>query len=129
MTRMPGLGGRGGSGGADAGWGEAAGACAGAWEVVALPSTLACSGPGAGLPLFLRARFGLTGGVGVGRAWAWIKACVACWLRSRSGGSAGVWMVAFVQFCVRLGSFCTVSGGSVGHGSADGLSPKGWWRW
>ena len=48
---------------------------------------------------------------------------------SLSGGSAGVCMVAFAWLRVRSASLCTVSGGSVGHGSAAGLLLKGWWRW
>ena len=42
---------------------------AGGWEVVALPSFLACWGLGTGAPLFSPARFGGTGGVRAG--WAW----------------------------------------------------------
>ena len=57
------------------------------------------------------------------------KGCVACWPGSLSGGSAGVCMAAFAWLRVRSASLRTVSGGSVGHGSAAGLSSKGWWRW
>ena len=66
--------------------------------------------------------------VGLGGARGWKKGCVARWPGSRSGGSAGVCMVAFARLRVRSASLRTVSGGSVGHGSAGGLSSKGWWR-
>ena len=56
--------------------GEAQGGCGG-WEAVALPSTVAFWELKAGLPLFLRARFGGTGG-GTGKAWAWKKGWVTC---------------------------------------------------
>ena len=48
---------------------------------------------------------------------------------SRSGGSAGVCIVAFAWLRLRSTSLCTVSGWSVGHGSAAGLTSKGWLRW
>ena len=48
---------------------------------------------------------------------------------SLSRGSAGVYMVAFAWLRVRLANLRTVSGGSVGHGSAAGLLSKGWRRW
>ena len=84
---------------------------------------------GAGAPLLRLARLGGTGGGGAGGAWDWKKGCVACWPLSLSGGSAGVCMVAFAWLRVRSASLRTVSGGSVGHGSAAGLLSKGWWRW
>ena len=96
---------------------------------VALPSFLAFWGLGAGEPLFCRARFGGTGGGGAGGAWGWKKGCVACWPGSRSGGSAGVCMVAFARLRVRSAGLRTVSRGSVGYGGAARLSSKGWWRW
>ena len=98
-------------------------------EMVALPSFLACWGLGAGAPLFRLARLGATGGGRAGGAWGWQKGCVACWPGSLSGGSAGVCMVAFAWLRVRSASLQTVSGGSVGHGSAAGLLSKWWWRW
>ena len=118
----------GGSSWADAGWVGKHGAAAGGSEAAALPSFLVCWGLGAGAPLFLRVRLGGTGGGGTGGGLAWKKRCIACWPGSRSGGSAGVCMVAFTRFQLRSASFCTVSEGSVGHGSAGGLSSKGWWR-
>ena len=67
--------------------------------------------------------------VGPGGAWGRKKGCVACWLGSLSGRSAGVCMVAFAWLPLRSASLRTVSGGSVGHCSAAGLLLKGWWRW
>ena len=84
---------------------------------------------GAGAPLFRLARLGGTGGSGAGGAWGLKKGSVACWPGSPSGGSAGVCMVALAWLRVRSASLRTVSGGSVGHGSAAGLSSKGWGRW
>ena len=63
---------------------------------------------------------------GLGGACSLKKGCVACWPRSLSGGSAGVCMFAFAWLCMRSASLRTVSGGSNGHGSAAGLSSKGW---
>ena len=54
---------------------------------------------------------------------------MACWPGSRSGGSAGVCMAAFARLRVKLTSLHTVSRGSLGHGSAAGLSLKGLCRW
>ena len=85
-------------------------------------------GKGAGGPLFRLARLGGTEGGGAGGAWGLKKGCVACCPGSLSGGSAGVCMVAFAWLRVRSASLRTVSRGSVGHGSAAGLSWKGWWR-
>ena len=78
-------------------------------------------GLGAGAPLFRLARLGGTGGGGAGGAWGWKKGCVACWLGSLSGGSAGACMAAFAWLPARSASLRMVSGGSVGHGSAAGL--------
>ena len=104
-----------------AGW---FGGGAGGREAAAFPAWL-----GAGAPLFRLARLGGTGGSGAREGLGLKKRCVACWPGSLSGGSAGVCMVAFAWLCVRSASLRTVSGGSVGHGSAAGLSSKGWWRW
>ena len=109
--------------------GRSSGAAVGGWEPAALPSILVCWGLGAGAPLFLRAPLGETGGGGSRGACGCNKGCVACWSGSRSGGSAGVCMVAFARFCVTSASFCMVSEGYVGHGSAGGLSSKWRWRW
>ena len=125
---MLGLGG-GGSSGADAGLVGRVGVAAGGWEGAVLPSFLAFGGLGAGALVLLLARFGRTGGGGTGGAWGWKSVCVACWLRSRSGGSAGACMVVSVRLQVMSASFYMVSKGSLGHGSAAGLSSKGWWRW
>ena len=81
-----------------------------------------------GASLFCLARLGGIGGGGAGGAWGWKKECVPCWPGSLSGGSAGVCMVVFAWLRVRSASLRTVSGGSVGHGSAAGLLSKGWWR-
>ena len=108
------------------GLGGGSGGGAGGWEVVALPSFLAWLGAGA--PLFRLARLGGIGGGGAGGAWGWKKGCVACWPGSLSGGCAGVCMVAFAWLRVRSASLRTVSGGSVGHGSAAGLLSKGMWH-
>ena len=124
---MPGLSGLGGLAGRLPGWGERLGRVWGGWEAVALPSTLACRELGALVLLFLCARFGGTGG-GTGRVWAWKKGYVACWPGSSSRRSAGVCMFAFARVCVGSASFRIVSGGSVYHGIAGGLSSKGWWR-
>ena len=97
------------------GWG------AGGREVAAFPAWL-----GAGAPLFRLARFGGTGGSGVGGAWGLKKGCVVCWPGSLSGGFAGVCMFAFAWLRMRSASLRTVSGGSDDHGSAAGLSSKGW---
>ena len=97
------------------GWG------AGGWEVAAFPAWL-----GAGAPLFRLARLGGTGGSGAQGALGLKKGCVACWLGSLSGDSAGVCMFAFAWLRMRSASLRTVSGGSDGHGSAAGLSSKGW---
>ena len=97
------------------GWG------AGGRDVAAFPAWL-----GAGAPLFCLARFGGTGGRGVRGAWGLKKGYVACWPGSLSGGSAGVCMFAFAWLRMRSVSLHTVSGGSDGHGSAAGLSSKGW---
>ena len=129
MMRMLGPGGAGGPAGRTRGWSGGAGGGAGGWEVVVLPSFLACWGLGADAPLFRRARCGGTRGAGAGGAWGWKKGCVACWPGSRSGGSAGVCMVALARLRVRSATLHTVSRGSVGHGSAAGLSSKGWWGW
>ena len=67
--------------------------------------------------------------VGLWGAWGWKKGSVACWPGSLSGGSGGVCMGALAWLRVRLASLRTVSGWSVGHGSAAGLLSKGWWRW
>ena len=104
MTRMLGLGSPGGSGGVRGGR-----------EVAAFPAWL-----GAGAPLFRLARFSGTGGSGAGGAWGLKKGCVACW---------PVCMFAFAWLRMRSASLRTVSGGSDGHGSADGLSSKGCRRW
>ena len=126
MMRMLGPGRGGGPAGRTPGWsGGSGGGVTGGREVVALPSFLACLGLGRGAPLFLRARLGGTLGGGAGGAWGWKKRCVACWPGSCSGGSASVCMVAFARLCVRSASLLTVSGGSVGHGSAPGCRPKG----
>ena len=116
-------------GGADAELVGRVGGGAGGWEVVAPLSYVAIWGLGACAPLFCRARFGGTGAGGAGGAWDWKKGYLACWRVSRSGGSAAVCMVTSARLRVRLASLRTVSGGSVAHGSAAGLSPKGWWRW
>ena len=97
------------------GWG------AGGSEVAAFPAWL-----GAGSPLFRLARLNGTGGSGAGGAWGLKKGCVACWPGSLSGGSAGVCMFAFAWLRMRSASLRTVSGGRDGHGSAAGLSSKGW---
>ena len=89
------------------------------WEVAAFPAWF-----GAGALLFPLARLGGTGGCGAWGAWGLKKGCVACWPGSLSRGSAGVCMVAFAWLRVRSASLRTVSGGSVGHGSAAGLSSK-----
>ena len=102
---------------------------AGGGSFFALLSFLACWGLGAGVPLFLRAHLGGTGRGGAWGAWGWKKGCVAYWPGSRSGGSTDVCMVAFARLRVRSASLRTVSEGSFGHGSAAGLSSKGWWRW
>ena len=107
----------GGPAGQTLGWGERLGRVCRGWEAVILPSTLACWGLGADVPLFLRARFGGTGGGGTGGAWTWKKGCVTCWPGPGSRGSGGVCMVAFARFLLRSASFHTVSGGSVGHGN------------
>ena len=59
-------------------------------------------------------------------AWGLKKGCVACWPGSLSGSSVGVCMFAFAWLRMRSASLRTVSGGSDGHGSAAGLSSKGW---
>ena len=115
MTRMLGV-----------GWGGWSGGVAGGWEVVALPSFLASLGAAA--PLFCLARLAGTGGGGAGGACGWKKGCVACSPRCLSGGCAGVCMVALAWLPVSLASLRTVSGGSVGHGSAAGLLSNGWGR-
>ena len=74
-------------------------------------------------------RLGGTGGSGAGGAWGLKKGCAACWSGSLSGGSAGVCIFAFAWLRMMSASLRTVSGGSVGHGSAAGLSSKGWCRW
>ena len=66
---------------------------------------------------------------GLGGHGVWKKGCVACWSGSLSGGSAGVCIFAFAWLRTMSASLRTVSGGSVGHGSAAGLSSKGWCRW
>ena len=91
----------GGSSGADAGLVQKVGAGAGGSEAAVLPSIPDCWGLWAGAPLFVRARFGGSGGAGAGGAWGWKKECVDCSPGSRSGGSAGVCMVAFTWFRVR----------------------------
>ena len=96
---------------------------AGGWEVAAFPAWL-----GADAPLFRLARFVGTGGGGAWGALGLKKACVACWPGSLNRGSAGVCMVAFAWLRVSSARLRTVSGGSVGHGSAAGLLSKGWWR-
>ena len=97
---------------------------AGGREVAAFPAWL-----GAGAPFCRLVRLGGTGGGGAGGAWGWKKGCVACWSGSLSGGSAGVCIFAFARLRMMSASLRTVSGGSVGHGSAAGLSSKGWCRW
>ena len=95
----------------------------GGWEVSAFLAWL-----GGGAPLLRLARLGMTGGGGAGGAWGWRNGCVACWPGSLSGGSTGVCIVALAWLRVKSASLRTVSGGSVGHGSAAGLLSKGWWR-
>ena len=97
------------------GWG------AGGREVAAFPAWL-----GARAPLLRLARLGGTGGSGAGGAWGLKKGCVACWPGSLRAGSAGVCMFAFAWLRMRSASLRMVSGGSDGHGSAAGLSSKGW---
>ena len=97
---------------------------AGGREVAAFPAWL-----GAGAPLCRLVRLGGTGGGGAGGAWGLKKGCVACWSGSLSEGSAGVCIFAFAWLRMMSASLRTVSGGSVGHGSAAGLSSKGWCRW
>ena len=113
MTRMLGLGLPGGSGGMR-GMGR---------------SLLFRLGLGAGAALCRLARLGGTGGSGAGGAWGLKKGCVACWPGSLSGGSAGVCIFAFAWLRMMSASLRKVSGGSHGHGSAAGLSSKGWCRW
>ena len=103
-----------------AGW---VGGGAGGWEVAAFVAWL-----GAGAALFRLARLGGSGGGGAGGAWGWKKGCEACWPGSLSGDSAGVCMVDLAWLRVRSASLPTVSGGSVGDGSATGQLSKGWWR-
>ena len=105
MKRMSGLGGQGGLVGRRLGWGERLGRVRGARRFSLCRLLWLPGGAGAGAPLFLRARFRQTAGVGSARAWAWKKGCVACWSGCRSGGSAGVCMVGFARFRVRLASF------------------------
>ena len=105
-------------------WSEFAGRVrwgAGGREVAAFPAWL-----GAGAPLFRLTRLGGTGDSGAGGAWGSKKGCVACWPGSLSRGSAGVCMFAFAWLRMRSASLRTVFGGSDGHGSAAGLSSKGW---
>ena len=127
MMRMPGPGLGGGNDGREddedawSGFAGLVGWGAGGREVAAFPAWL-----GAGAPLFCLARLGRTGGSGAGGAWGLKKGCVACWPGSPSGGSAGICMFAFAWLRMRSASLRTVSGGSDGHGSAAGLSSKGW---
>ena len=127
MMRMPGPRGRGGpASGCWVGGGGMVGA--GGQEAVALPSLLVRWRLGADVPLLLCPRLEGTGVGETGGAWAWKRGCVACWLGSRSGGSAGVCTVAFTRFCARSAGFRTVFGQTVDHGTAGGLLSKGWWR-
>ena len=83
----------------------------GGQEAAALPSILFLWGLGQGASRFPGGCFGRTRAGGTGGAWGRKKGCVAWWLGSRSGNSAGVCMVAFTRLRVRSASFCMVSGG------------------
>ena len=103
MTRMLGLGSPGGSGGMR----------------------------GVGRSLLFRLGWGRVRPFVVSFAWVGLEVAglgghgVACWSGSLSGGSAGVCIFAFAWLRMMSASLRTVSGGSVGHGSAAGLSSKG----
>ena len=90
MMGMPSPAWRGGLAGRMPGLGEEAGAGAGGQEAAALPSFLVCWALGAGVPRFLHARSGGTGGCGTEGAWGWKRGCVPCCLGSHSRSSAGV---------------------------------------
>ena len=110
MARMLGLGSPGGSGGV---WGVGR-------------SLLFWLGWGRVRPFFVSLAWVGLEVAGLGGAWGLKKGCVACWPGSLSGGSAGVCMFAFAWLRMRSASLRTVSRGSDRHGSAAGLSWKGW---